>query len=168
GLLLLAAAVRGFVKGFVYELASLAALILGVWGAVRLSGYTAGFIRETFSWSPDRLNLIAFFVTFVLIVVLVHLAGILLNKLVDAVALGFLNHTAGLFFGIIKAAFILSILLFLFDQFDREARLIPEKDKENSRVYEPLKDFAFSVFPFIHLDDKVVREKKSEMKVKEV
>lgn len=147
GLLLIVAAIRGFMKGFIFELASLAALILGVWGGIHLSYYIAGFIEKTFSWHSEYLGLLSFFITFLLIVIVIHLIGMALSKVVEAIALGFLNHTAGLFFGIIKAAFILSILLVLFDRFDRDSSIISGKDKEKSRVYEPLKNFAPSIFP---------------------
>ncbi|MEL7587313.1 MAG: CvpA family protein [Prolixibacteraceae bacterium] len=167
GLLLFVAAIRGFIKGFIYELASLAALILGVWGGIHFSGYIAGFIENTFSWHPEHLNLISFFITLLIIVLVVHLIGMALDKLVDAIALGFLNHVAGLFFGILKAAFILSILLVLFDRFDSDNEIISGEDKKNSQVYEPLKNFAPSLFPFLEFRNEGIpaKEDKNDEKV---
>jgi membrane protein required for colicin V production len=164
GLLLIVAAIRGFIKGFIYEIASLVALILGVWGGIHFSYYLADFIEHTFSWHSKHLELISFFIILVVIVIVIHLIGMALSKVVDAISLGFLNHTAGLFFGIVKAAFILSILLILLDRLDRYYDFIPEEDKVKSRTYEPLKNFVPSIFPFLNFWDEIPQQenKKNE------
>jgi len=170
GFLLIVAAIRGFMKGFIYEVASLTALILGVWGGIHLSYYIAGFIEKTFNWHPEYLGLLSFFITFLLIVIVIHLTGMALSKVAEAIALGFLNHTAGLLFGVIKAAFILSILLVLFDQLDSDSHMIPGKDKEKSRVYEPLKNFTPSIFPSLNFKNErsPVKEKSGQEQMKVV
>lgn len=165
GLLLIVAAVRGFLKGFIYEIASFAALILGVWGGIHFSYSLAGFLEHTFSWHSDHLELISFFIILIVIVIVVHLVGMALSQVVEAISLGFLDHTAGLFFGIVKAAFILSILLVLLDRFDRQYDFIPEEDKAKSRTYEPLKDFVPAIFPFLNFWDE--RTPKKEDKTNE-
>ena len=150
GVLIIIAAIRGFMKGFIVEVASLLALILGVWGGIRFSHFTAGYITRIFGWHSEYLWVVSFFITLVVIVVLVHILGKVLDKLVEAMALGFLNHAAGLLFGIIKAVFILSILLTLFDKIDINNQIIPGKDKEKSQVYEPIKSFVPTIFPFLN------------------
>ena len=45
-ILLLWSAYKGFTKGFLIMAASLAALVLGVWGAIRFSDLTAGFLIQ--------------------------------------------------------------------------------------------------------------------------
>jgi membrane protein required for colicin V production len=42
------ALVNGFINGLVREVASLAALILGIWGAIRFSGFTAARLYDFF------------------------------------------------------------------------------------------------------------------------
>ncbi|MGD9931171.1 MAG: CvpA family protein [Mangrovibacterium sp.] len=165
GILLVIAAFRGFSKGFIVELASLAALVLGVWGAIHFSHFTAGYIRETFDYQPEHLGLIAFFITFILIVVVVHILGNALDHLAQALALGFINHLAGLLFGIVKTAVILSILLVIFDQVDERSHLIPQEDKEASRVYEPLKSLVPTLLPFLNFWDEAglpLKENRSD------
>ncbi len=61
GLLLLVAAVRGFMKGFIYEVASLAALILGVWGGIHFSRSrlaSSGYLFHGILLSPAAFFLI--------------------------------------------------------------------------------------------------------------
>jgi membrane protein required for colicin V production len=149
GILLILAAIGGFKKGLIAEVASLAALILGIWGAIKFSHITSEFLVENFNLTTEYLNLISFVVTFVVIVILVHVVGNVVSKLVETVMLGFVNKLAGLIFGVLKAALILSIILVLFDKIDEDVHILSESTKENSRMYEPIRSFAPSIFPFI-------------------
>ncbi|MEN8117556.1 MAG: CvpA family protein [Bacteroidota bacterium] len=149
GILLILAAISGFKKGLIVELASLAALILGIWGAIEFSDITSEFLIENFDLQTEYLNIISFVVTFVVIVILVHVVGNVVNKLVETVMLGFINKLAGLVFGVLKSALILSIILVVFDKINEDVEIISKKAKENSRMYEPIRSFAPSIFPFI-------------------
>jgi len=166
GILLILSAISGFRKGFVVEVASLAALILGIWGAIKFSYVTSEFLVENFNIETDYLNLISFVVTFVVIVILVHIVGNTVNKMVNAVMLGFVNKLAGLVFGVLRAALILSIILVVFDKIDEDVHILPESSKENSRMYEPIRSFAPSIFPFI--EDWGIDLKDNEIKRKNV
>jgi len=148
-ILLALAAISGFRKGLVAEIASLAALILGIWGAIRFSYVTSDFLTGYFDISPQYLSIISFVVTFIVIVILVHIIGKATKKILEAVMLGFLNKLAGLIFGVLKAALILSIILVLFDKIDEDVHILPQKTKDNSQMYEPIRSFAPSIFPFI-------------------
>lgn len=153
GLLLVFSAIGGFKKGLIAELASLAALILGVWGAIEFSDITAEFLMENLNLQTKHLNIISFVVTFVVIVILVHVVGNVVNKLVDTVMLGFVNRLAGLVFGILKSALILSIILVVFDKIDEDIEILSNRAKAESRLYEPIRSFAPSIFPFLDIWD---------------
>lgn len=162
GILLLFAAINGFRKGLISELASLAALILGIWGAIEFSDITSEFIVENLNWTSEHLNIISFAVTFVVIVILVHIVGSVVNKLVDTIMLGFVNKLAGLVFGILKSALILSIILVVFDKIDEDIKILSSKVKAESRLYEPIRNFAPSIFPFINIWDDREENGKNE------
>lgn len=151
GILLIVAAIQGFRKGFIVELASLAALVFGIWGGIKFSDWTAGFISDTTGFHSEYLSIIAFFVTFIAIVVLIHILGKVIDNAVKAIALGFLNRLAGIIFGVLKTAVILSIFLLLFDAVDENVHLLPAAQKSESKVYAPLKQLVPTLFPFIKL-----------------
>ncbi len=152
-ILLLWSAYRGFSKGFLIMAASLAALILGVWGAIRFSDLTANLLIENFTLSGKYTALIAFALTFIAIVIAVHLLARAMDKLVKAVALGIVNRLAGLLFALLRTAFILSIVLVLLNSIDQRAPFIPEEHKENSLLYKPLLKFAPAIFPYLNFED---------------
>ena len=151
-ILFLWSAYRGIRKGFVVMAASLAALILGIWGAIRFSNLTFSFLSNHFELKTQYLSLIAFALTFVLIVIIVHLIARLVEKLVEAVALGMLNRIAGLLFGIIKTAFILSVILVIINKIDEKLPIIPEEHKSNSLLYEPLSKLVPAIFPYLKFE----------------
>lgn len=159
-ILLLLAAINGFRKGLIAEIASLAALILGIWGAIKFSYVTSEFLIENFDLKTDYLNIISFVVTFIVIVILVHIVGNVVNKLVDTVMLGFVNKLAGLVFGILRSALILSILLVVFNKIDEDMEILSPETKENSRMYEPIRSFAPTIFPFIDNWEINLKDKK--------
>ncbi len=161
GILLVLAAISGFRKGLVAEVASLAALILGIWGAIEFSYITSDVLVENFNLTSDHLGVISFIVTFVVIVILVHVVGNVVNKMVETVMLGFLNRLAGLVFGLLKAALILSIILVVFNKIDEDVHILSEKSKSNSRMYEPIRSFAPSIFPFIESWDLNLKDNDS-------
>ena len=92
-------------------IASLAALLLGIFGAIKLRPVFASLLDSVFNISPDHINVIAFAVAFVTIVLVIHLIAFLVDKLVKAVALNFVNRLLGMAFGLLVTAFVISMTL---------------------------------------------------------
>ncbi|MEA3444472.1 MAG: CvpA family protein [Bacteroidota bacterium] len=156
---------KGFKNGLIIEAASLLALVLGVYGAYHFSGFTAEFLIENMGVESEYISLISFAVTFILIVIAVHFLAKLIDKLVKAVALGFVNRLFGLVFGVAKFAFIISILLSLINRFDTQEKLITPELKQESYLYEPLSKFAPLIFPYLNLEGFNEIEEKAREKV---
>lgn len=155
--LLILAAIGGLKNGFIAEVVSLAALILGIWGAIEFSYITSDVLTEKFNFTSSHLGIISFVITFIVIVILVHVVGNVVNKLAETLMMGFINKLAGMVFAVLKAALILSILLGVVEYVDEDWKIIPEKIKAESRMYEPIRSFAPSLLPFIDFwnnDDK--------------
>ena len=142
-------AYRGFTKGFIITIASFTALIFGIFGAIKLSGYTAEILSEKFEMNPDNLNLIAFAVTFILIVIATHIVARLTDKLVKAVALGFVNRIAGVLFNLLKTALIISVILVILERINEKVPFVPRSETEKSALYKPLHSFAPFIFPYL-------------------
>ena len=153
GILILIAAIRGFQKGLVVELASIAALIFGIWGALHFSQTTGEVLNDMLKIEESYMGIIAFLLTFVVIVILVHLIARLVEKFVQAIALGFINRIIGMLFGMVKSAFIISLLLIVFNKIDEHLALIPKEVKATSYLYQPVSSFAPSVFKELNFRD---------------
>jgi membrane protein required for colicin V production len=149
GVLILWSLIKGFRKGFIIEFASLLALILGIYGAIKFADITAGYLTANVDLPKDYTPLIAFALTFVIIVVAVHFIARLVQKLVKMVSLSFVNRLAGAVFSGIKTVLILSFILFFVDSIDQTIKVIPKETKENSILYYPVSGIAFKIIPAI-------------------
>lgn len=150
---LLWALYRGFRKGLVYMIASITALVLGVLGAVRFHDVTGSVLESWFTINPAHLNLVSFAVTFIGIILIVHLAAFLVDKLIKAVALSFINRAAGMIFGVFTAAFVISIILMPLDAVNKKNEFISPETIDGSLLYKPLTKLAPAVFPYLKSEE---------------
>jgi membrane protein required for colicin V production len=110
--LIVVLAVRGAIRGFVAEFGSVAALFLGLGGAIALYKSVAALIGKWFGvslWNP----LIGFLVVFLLIYLVVKLLERLLAALFDKLDLDRLDRAIGLFLGLAEGLLLAGVLLFL-------------------------------------------------------
>ena len=149
GALILFGLIRGLSKGLFVEVASLIALVAGVYGAIHFSDFAAGFLESRVEWSEKTINVTAFAITFVIIVIVISMAGKALTKLADFAALGLLNKLLGGIFGALKIGLILSIALMIFGKMNRTIPFLETNDLENSMLYKPVESLAPMVFPYI-------------------
>ena len=147
--ILILSLVSGFTNGFIKEVASLAALILGIWGAIRFSSFTAEKLYDYFDMTGKWVGVIAFLITFLIIVVIIHWVGILADKLINAVSLGFVNRLLGIVFGLLKSVLILSVIIVVLNAIDARRPFLPKKTIEESKFYNPIGDIAPAIFPII-------------------
>ncbi|HBE42181.1 MAG TPA: hypothetical protein DDW27_13410, partial [Bacteroidales bacterium] len=131
------------------EVAALAALIFGIWGAIKFSSFTAGKLYEWFDMSGQYVGLIAFLITFGVIVIIIHFIGIIADRIIDAVSLGFMNRVLGMVFGLFKTVLILSVFFVILNAFHAHRHFLPEKAIEQSRFFNPIADIAPAIFPII-------------------
>jgi membrane protein required for colicin V production len=143
------AMVRGFINGLVKEVASLAALIIGIWGAIKFSTFTAEKLYDYFDLTGKYVGLISFLITFGIIVIIIHFIGLLVNKLMEAIALGFINRLLGIVFGLLKSVLIMSVIFVVFNAIDSHRPFLPKEKIEQSMLYNPISDIAPAIFPII-------------------
>jgi len=151
--LFLIAGFNGYRKGLIGQAASLAGLILGIWGAIHFSDFTANFLTENFSMNSKYLSLISFGITFAIILVAAHLIGFLVEKIFDLAFLGIVNSLLGVVFGVLKTALIISVLIVLLSGASTKLKIIPDDFGSNSLLYGPVKRLAPSIFPYLNFNE---------------
>jgi membrane protein required for colicin V production len=154
--LLILGLVRGFKNGFFVELASVVALIAGIYGAFHFSSYLASFLKDRVEWEENTVNMVALIGTFAIIVLIIALAGKALTKIADFAMLGLFNKILGAAFGGLKAALILSAFLIILDKMNADILFVKEKDKEQSVLYNPVKSLVPKIFPNIIVNGKPI------------
>lgn len=141
--------VRGVMKGLFVEVASLAALIGGVYGAIHFSYFIGDLLKEAVSWDQEYVSLAAFAGTFITIIVTIALLGKMLTKLADFAALGVINKILGGVFGAIKIGLILSVVFIFFGKMNDTIPFVKKETLEESILYAPVKKIAPTIFPSI-------------------
>lgn len=164
GILLVWGLYKGLKNGLFVEVASLVALIAGIYGAIHFSHITGAYLAERFDWSEQYLKLAAFLITFFAIIIVVNLAGKFLTKIADFAMLGLLNKIAGGLFGMLKVAVILGALLIFLEKLAGPMNMIKEETRENSVFYQPIRDIGAFVFSLV-LDDDDEAEPEEEIEV---
>jgi membrane protein required for colicin V production len=116
---------------------------------MKLRPVFASLLDSVFNINPDYMHVIAFSVAFVVIVMVVHLAAFVVEKVIKAVALSFVNRLLGMGFGLLVTAFVISMILWPVNQVNAEKQIIKPKHIEGSLLYKPLSAFAPAVFPYL-------------------
>jgi len=128
-------------------MASLLALILGVYGAIVFSNLTQNILASNFQIDNKYVPIISFVATFIAIVIAVHFLGKVLEKSINMIALGLFNKLLGAVFGLLKVALLLSALIFVFEGFDKQFSLIPQAAKSKSVLYKPMSELIPAIVP---------------------
>ncbi len=163
--LLLFGFVRGLMKGLFVEVASLVALIGGVYGAIHFSDFVGKYLKETVSWDEKYISLAAFAGTFLVIIIVIALLGKLFTKLADFASLGIINKLLGGVFGALKIGLILSVVFIFFSKMNDTIPFIKKETLNESILYEPVKKVAPTIFPSIIKNEEEKAEKNIIEKV---
>ncbi len=141
--------VRGFTKGFFVEIASLIALVGGVYGAIHFSYFAGELLEEHVDWNENYVALTAFAITFIGIVVAVSFLGKMFTKVADFAALGLANKILGGVFALVKSVVILSVIFVFFARVNKTIPFVGKDTLEESILYNPVKDIVPTIFPSI-------------------
>lgn len=146
------AGIMGIFKGFINQFVSIAALLLGTWCAFKFSWFLTGKVT---GWlNPDiaqnTLHIIMFIVVFILVLIVAHFIGKLLEGLINLTMLGWLNRILGFLFGALKAIIILGIAMYVINYLNGMFKFIPQEMLDSSKGYGLLIKFTQDFFPFLH------------------
>ena len=110
--LIVVLAIRGAIRGFVTEIGSVAALVVGLGGAILFYKPLAALIGRLFGismWNP----LIAFLILFLILYLVIKLLEHLLHAMFDKLNLERLDRAIGFFLGLAEGLLAVCVLLFL-------------------------------------------------------
>src|SRR3990172_5110847 len=85
---------KGFSKGLVIELASLAAFFIGIWGAIHFSDFVSGLLQG-WGLTSKYLPVISFCLIFLGIIIAIYAFGKFIDKTIKAASLNIINKITG-------------------------------------------------------------------------
>ncbi len=149
GLFLVLGLFKGFRNGFFVELASLVSMLLGIFIAIKCSYLTKAYLEHHVSWNPKSIQVTAFAITFIGVIILVSTLAKVFTSLANFAALGILNSILGAVFGVLKSILILSVLLNLFQKINPNNELLSEETRNQSKLYLPVQEVSKTIYPSI-------------------
>ena len=132
----------GYKEGFIVSLFSLVALVLGVHGGFKLMGAIMVMMGRNYKVDESLLPYVAFGIAFVVITIVVGLLGKIVKAAAQIPWLGPLDPALGSLFGLARATFMVSILLWIIDSLRVK---LPDHWKEDSWLQPIISDCALKI-----------------------
>ena len=128
---------KGFTHGLVRELASLSALILGIYAAFAFTDLVEKWINH-----PAIPKEVYFAITFLGVLIAVFFLGRLIEKIIKLVIPEFVNNLLGALFGVAKVMVIFSVVFFFIHSIDSKNVILTEQTTEKSFTYKYIEPIA--------------------------
>jgi membrane protein required for colicin V production len=145
-IILIVGAVAGYKKGFLSELFTLLGIILGVLAGFKLMGAAMLMLDEHYDINENVLPYVAFGVVFLIVVIGVSLLGKIFKSSLEKTLLGSVDKLAGGLLGVLKTAFMLSVLIWITSSLNIN---VPERFTEDAWLYPTVARFAPAVTVWI-------------------
>ncbi len=108
--------IRGAFKGLIGEVSSIIGVVAAFYGAYTYYPLITVYAQKWIENSGFR-NIIAFFLMFCAILIIINLVSLLIRKLLNLVFLGWVDRTFGLIFGAVKGILIVSVIFIMITSF---------------------------------------------------
>lgn len=130
--------IRGFSKGLIIELATLIGMVLGILAAYYFANDVSEILSEYFSFGTKMMKIISSALIFIAVMLLSWITGKIIEKVVDMIALGWLNKILGGLFGLVKGVLVSALIVMAIVYFDNNEKIITPRAKERSMFYQAL------------------------------
>ena len=140
---------KGLKNGFFIEVSSFVALFVGIYIALKFSFFIQGVLQAKVNWSPKYIQIVAFGLTFLLVVIGIIVLGRILTKMADIAQLSWANKLAGAFFSVLKAVLFLSVFILFFEKINGNNLFLNQETLDTSIFYSPIKELSAAVYPQI-------------------
>lgn len=148
GGLLLYGLIKGIWKGLFAELAGLLSLIIGLFVAIKFSGF-AGSLLEGHIDNQKHASIAAFAITFIAVVAGIIVLAKVFTKVASFAALGWLNRLLGGVFGFLKMALIVSVSLNFFLKINANNTFAEQQTLDDSLFFNPVLKISNTIFPVL-------------------
>ena len=146
---LIPAIFQGLRKGFISQAISIISLIVGIWASARFADIVTEWVSQYITASEQVMKIVVFVIILAVVFIALGLIGRLLEKILNFAFLGWINKLAGVAFSLMKAFLILGLLILAFNSLNSSFALVKPEIIEDSVLYDPVKNLADTIFPYI-------------------
>lgn len=138
---------KGFLNGFISELASILCILVALYAASNYYEYTLSFMQLFLKSEAYDMIIFARVITFVFVLIFVLIASNILTQMIDLAQLGLFNKILGSVFGFFKGLLIMSIFLNIFSKFNATIHIVSPQHISQSKLYYPIMQITHKIFP---------------------
>ncbi|HIC90986.1 MAG TPA: CvpA family protein [Syntrophaceae bacterium] len=138
--------IRSLFRGFIKEIFSILGIIIGVLIASRYY-YLLFPCLSRYVSNQDYINLFSFTLVFLSVFLIVMLLGILLKALLKVMFIGWVDHTLGGVFGLLKGVIYVALLVWVLTTFLPKGSGLMEKSRLSPYITHISKTFVVMVPP---------------------
>ncbi|MDD2244256.1 MAG: CvpA family protein [Dysgonamonadaceae bacterium] len=149
---LILAMISGIRKGLIMQLAGLAIVIISAVFGGELAKIIQPWIMSTFSMEFSSASVLSYIIAFLAISLLIFFLGNIVQGVLKAINLNFVNRLFGAIIGMGTMMVILSILLNLVLMIDKNEIIIKKEIKENTFFYERVEAVVPAIVPYLDKD----------------
>lgn len=143
------ALVQGLRKGFISQVIAIISIIAGVWVSARFTASASTWLAQYIEGSEQVLKVISFALIFIAVIAILAILGRLLERTVKLIMLGWLNRLLGMVLSLVKAGLIVGLVIMAFCSLNNTFSLVSEEVLNGSVLFPPLKNMAYTVFPYL-------------------
>lgn len=165
--LLIYAAVRGFMSGFVVQIAGFVGFLLGIYVALHFSDLFASKLVDNYGMQQTSyLPLISFSILFIAVLIGVFFLGKAIKTFMKITMLSPLDKIGGVTMSVLKYVLMFGVAFNFINNSQPSIDIIPEETIEESVLYQPVCSISNQIMPYISegitflQTDKVVEEKE--------
>ncbi len=143
------AAVKGYMKGVIMELANIVAIFSGLFATIYFAHYVSDFLATHFLWDNNYIKPVAFVITFIGFLLLIQLLARLIDKTLKSIGLGIFVRIAGILIGMLKMLLIIGALLFVLQYLNVRTKnqLFNDRFLTESRLAGPIQNLTGLILP---------------------
>lgn len=143
------ALIQGFRKGFISQIIAIISILMGAWLSFRFASEVSVWLAQYITGSEQILKITAFALILTAVIIGLTLLGKLLESTFELVMLGWLNKLLGAAFSLVKAGLLIGLAIMVFCSLNNTFSLVSEEVLNESVLFPPLKDLAYTVFPYL-------------------
>jgi membrane protein required for colicin V production len=143
------ALVQGLRKGFIAQVIAIISILAGVFLSFQFSTRVSGWMAQYIEGSEQVMKIVAFALILIAAIAALTALGKLLEGMLKIVMLGWLNKLLGVLFSFLKCGLIVGLVIMAFNSLNSTFHFVEEAELSKSVLYPPLKELAYTVFPYL-------------------
>lgn len=143
------ALVQGLRKGFISQVIAIISIIAGVWLSAQFTESVSAWLTQYIQGSEQVLKVVAFALIFIAVIAVLAVIGRILEGTMKLIMLGWLNRLLGAVLSLVKAGLIVGLVIMAFCSLNNTFNLVSEEVLNGSVLFPPLKNMAYTVFPYL-------------------